>query len=473
MDIHAHPVFSNVYILTKILSALPDFSGLYRAIAISKSFYHAYQAYPQSITRSVAFNLNLFDSTLPSALRLVRCQLANFEFPGANEDAPRFEPPGSPAYDEEDLTNDHILNLSCEEIRALADRQKVVQSIEDIFSSREKDRRFTTSQLTHVESTRFRRAMYRTWLFCATYGCEAYDKNQGYGDGEYDDDANEENLEHQKGFLKAFSTPELHEIITVAAFLQHMATWAENAGFLKSAELLSEHLIDDWASYALFHGPQAVLRAQLNDLTWLCTDYHEHLYPRIDGFLFLAISDVLDDRDQEPEATLRTRKTVIDECIGEGDICQRCQSGNVFAKYLWNINNWGYLRGFQPPKALQTQLKGYLSCNIAETDGFIEACEKTPYTVLFGEILDLYNANDDAKQSKDDWLCEDCLMIFAHDYLHLWFLQWKRKEGLYVSEDNCRCSAGCDCVIQTHDVEHAQKYNHWCDPMRKDGTGAN
>ncbi|KAH7908969.1 hypothetical protein BJ138DRAFT_1156403 [Hygrophoropsis aurantiaca] len=453
MRIPAHSVLSNVYILTKILSALPDFSSLYRAITLSKSFYHAFQAYPQSITRPVAHQL--FHSTLPSALRLVRCQLA--QYPIADEDAARFEPPASPAYNEDDPANDRNWNLSREEIRALVDRRKVVQAIEDIFSSREKDRRYTTSQLTHIESTRFHRAMYRIWLFCVTYGCEAYNKGQAYAE-EYDDDADLENLEHQKSFLEAFSTEELHEIITVAAFLQHMGAWAAGAGFLDDVACPSDYLTsDEQASYALFHGPQAVLRAQRNDLIWLHMDLDENLHTRIGDFLLPVITDVLDARSREPEAYPPTRKIIIDNYIGGGDTCQLCQSERVPAKNLWNVINWNYLRGFHPPSTLQRRLKGHLNYNLAESDQFIQACEKTPYTVIFTEILDLHNTNDGAKRSKDDWLCKDCLMVFTCEYLHVWFLQWKRKEDLFVPEDNCR--AGYDCVIQIHDIGRARVYN--------------
>lgn len=110
-------------IVDRILSFCPDVPTLSSAILTSKSFYHIFQARPQSILRAVAYNE--VGPALPQALRFIRTKLAKED---AEEDESDAEPWTIP-----DETN-NILLISAAELRSLSSCVSITQALEDLFS---------------------------------------------------------------------------------------------------------------------------------------------------------------------------------------------------------------------------------------------------------------------------------------------------------------------------------------------------
>jgi hypothetical protein len=92
---------------------------------------------------------------------------------------------------------------------------------------RNKDRTLRKSQLSHAESLRFHRAIYRIWLLSLTYGMGSTTGDpRRRDDNDYPDSRLEVYLSKQKEFLAKYTSTELHEIRTVALFLYSLAIWA-------------------------------------------------------------------------------------------------------------------------------------------------------------------------------------------------------------------------------------------------------
>ncbi|KAH7923083.1 hypothetical protein BV22DRAFT_1036762 [Leucogyrophana mollusca] len=430
--------FANADLTDRILTSLPDFKTLQSTILTSKSIYSVFRNRPHSIVRAVAYNQ--IGPALPQAVRLVRCGHAKLWLKPVDE-----------LLGEDELVKHSI--LTNEEVRMLVDKAKVVEGLEDIFSWREKDRNFTTSQLSAAESARFHRAMYRIWLFATIYGHTACVHRD---DIEFDE---HETRQHEKKFLASFVTPELREIERLATFMCQIATWAENAGYTEH-----EYFGDSFSDFALFHGPHAVLAAYSDDMGWVEPfDDDDFLLERYDGFLFSAVSRVLEERKQSHMTDEQAKKIVLDNIIGGEDKCERCQSDSVKGTSLWGPNNWSFLPGFVRLYDWKDKLKGRLGFNIAETVGFNQACSATPWPILIGEVFDQKTEAYDL-WNKDDWICRDCLEIFLKNHLHLWYLEKKRETG--VIPENCWY--GYNCRTQMHNMDHARKLNHWCEPTKGD-----
>ncbi|ESK88449.1 hypothetical protein Moror_14685 [Moniliophthora roreri MCA 2997] len=103
-------------IINRILCS-SDFGTLYAAILTAKSFYRVFQTHPNSILRAVAHNVS--GPAISQALRYIR----------------------------------------------FVDEARRTQDLEDFFSFTHKNRKSKTSQLTYLESWRFKRALYRIMLY--------------------------------------------------------------------------------------------------------------------------------------------------------------------------------------------------------------------------------------------------------------------------------------------------------------------
>ena len=77
---------------------------------------------------------------------------------------------------------------------------------------RHKDRSFSSSALTSMESWRFRRAMYRIMLFAELFPWSLYEE-------EYDEAEVDRIIIQHRKFLEDFTTPELQELYSAALFL--------------------------------------------------------------------------------------------------------------------------------------------------------------------------------------------------------------------------------------------------------------
>ena len=79
------------------------------------------------------------------------------------------------------------------------------------------------SRLTHSESLRFRRAIYRFWLYCAFFFRDDDDEDDDEDEDDHDD--NETQSRNAKSLLESLSTGELLDLERVANFLQEMCKW--------------------------------------------------------------------------------------------------------------------------------------------------------------------------------------------------------------------------------------------------------
>ena len=87
--------------------------------------------------------------------------------------------------------------------------------------SRHKDRVSSTTRLTPLESVRFKRGMYRFWLFCECYSPPEYDHGDDDRQAAKDRAANE--------YLRLLNTEDLFEVAAAATFCSEMCEWNHKA----------------------------------------------------------------------------------------------------------------------------------------------------------------------------------------------------------------------------------------------------
>ncbi|KAJ7161544.1 hypothetical protein C8R46DRAFT_350922 [Mycena filopes] len=136
-------------IVDRIMTFCPTFTALQSTILVSKAFYNVFQTHPKSITRAVAYNI--VGPALPQALRLVR-----YDMPDDDEDADLSD--GIHLSKAADLTPDEVAEkcpedhapsvITAAEKSLLQAHSRVVDELEDIYSSTQKDRTSRTSVLT-------------------------------------------------------------------------------------------------------------------------------------------------------------------------------------------------------------------------------------------------------------------------------------------------------------------------------------
>lgn len=96
--------------------------------------------------------------------------------------------------------------------------------------NRRKDRMSRTSALTHIESKRFQRALYRIMLLSFSYGIDSFTyQDKALKNFLSDPDELDRNYVKQKRFLNRFVSEGLCEIYKVSRFLQKTAFWAVGA----------------------------------------------------------------------------------------------------------------------------------------------------------------------------------------------------------------------------------------------------
>lgn len=443
-----HSSFLNADLVECILRSLPDFQCLVSTILTSKTIYNVFQQHPRSVVRSVAYNL--VGPALPQALRFVRCQNAQL-----------YSKPVAELLGEDDIQENPV--FSSEDIRSLVAISTSVQELESLFSWRMKDRRFKTSQLSLVESTRFQKAMYRLSLFSAVYGHNAYESAI---DPDSDQDEIESVLQKafslRKGFFRSLSTPELRDIQKIETFLRRIIARAEGFDFTMtvSASYSPE------STFVLYCAPHSVIDVYKGGLEcipeWDLDVAEENFF--FDDFIVGPLTSVLGDRKEPPHLPVNQKQPIIDEIVGEHDRCLQCQSDTAKGLDLWGPSNWSYLWDKQSLHSITQLLKGRLSANLADNVRFLTVLRETPAEELVGGLFD-YKTPAYLTWKKADWLCSQCLEKFMRDHLHIWYLGQKVKRG-HLIPDNCWY--GYNCRTQTHRLAHAQKLNHWCEPTKGD-----
>jgi len=258
------PSFSSD-IIDYLLTSLPDSGTLLSTILVSKSFYEAFQAHPNSILTSVATN-QIGPELLPCAIRLAYFNRDEYLASRANY-VQTFPLERKFSRSEAQVVTPHLA--------ALIKNDSIVTEMELFFSTtcvllsvhprgftdrcignRCKDRTSgTRSLLRPSESLRFRRALYRWWLLIClfppyyllprrTAGGNANnegDDTEDSDDDTYDDtdDDNSEtdapNVHHtnvrglRKEFLSEFSDEEVAEMMQINNFMVFASHCARNA----------------------------------------------------------------------------------------------------------------------------------------------------------------------------------------------------------------------------------------------------
>ncbi|KAH7885296.1 hypothetical protein F5I97DRAFT_1884339 [Phlebopus sp. FC_14] len=439
----------NADILDRILMSLADFESLLSSILACKAIHSVYRARPASIDRAVAYNL--VGPALPQAIRYLRCRKSGL-----------WLRPNDELLGEDDFEKDPVLKLW--EIQSLSALSRQTVKLEDLYSWREKDCMCRTSQLSAIESYRFRRALYRTALFLAVYGMEGYDAMNFFNniDDDEDDDGVEEKLfqfqKMQRQFMEAFSTADLKEIDSLARFLLDIYNWS----------VLAQGTITGDPSYFLFTGslPNGVLDAYEGRLV---DSYDDDVPGSVyDEFILYTVSEVLENRKVPRITEEQAKVAILDEIVGTGITCKRCEIVHVPRNNLWCPTNWEYLKGVINPGEMHRTLKGNLpqSVDFVEKANFINIWRLDRYSELVGEV---FEQKTDAYSGweKEDLICIACLREFLRDHLHLWYVERRRKQGLNAHED---CWYGYDCRTQSHKLAHATRLNHFCEPTKGDAA---
>ncbi|KAJ7078655.1 hypothetical protein C8R44DRAFT_654481 [Mycena epipterygia] len=199
-----HPLDDDI--IDRVLTFLPDFKTLQAAILCSKSLYSVFATHPHSIVEAVAFNL--IGPALLSAMNVIR------------NNSPVATVDDWWVIGHADPETTEVGVLTPEDTRKLSKNAVVVNTFQDIFSFRHKDRRSESSKLSLEESLRFTRALYRIMLFANVFPSKFTP---------YIDDADTEEEEQirvaRKEFFAMFSSPELCEIYVAGNFIEALGEW--------------------------------------------------------------------------------------------------------------------------------------------------------------------------------------------------------------------------------------------------------
>ncbi|KAI0044379.1 hypothetical protein FA95DRAFT_1597442 [Auriscalpium vulgare] len=429
-----------------ILTSLPDFSTLWSTIQVSQHVHGVFKARPTSIMTAVAHSQ--LGPHLSEAIRIVRLKHA-----GADAQSPLLNDEGP-----ETAVSDWRV------ARALETVATTVKAYEIMFSRRHKDRSRNASALSESESFRFQRALFHYWMYQARFGkrWRETDEADPIDDDGWDDDEPEPSnaerdglIQQQKQYL-ANHISQVEQKRELAAFFMFLAETL--AGFYRSVDhphadsqrsMLLTLALDDVMNVietrdiALFNQGTIVLYPQsLNNFVW----------------------DAMDQLNLEQKDV--NWRAILDDVIGENDICSMCQE--VRGLELYNETNWDMLRGVLSPSQLSYYLQGNLKRNAVETQALKQKLAKDDFNfsalmhAIFEESPNLGAWNG----SKSAWLCTECLTgTFWPNNLHLWWLHRKQDDGIVIKED---CRYGYNCRTQTHSQSHAQKLNHLCDATRGD-----
>ncbi|KAF9264598.1 hypothetical protein L218DRAFT_1076497 [Marasmius fiardii PR-910] len=451
-------------ILYHTLTFLSDFETLKSAILTSKSFHNIYDFQPTAVRRAVAENMvGGGPVVLERALEVVR-----YDRPiSGDEDLSETEDE-----DANDTPTEKKGFISKKEINELIEIAKKFQSFEDVFSLRHKNRRFKQSQLTSVESFKFQRALYTLFLYCKKFSSARQMEER---DLELSDDELATERTKRTKFLRNLSTEELQQIHTVSCFLIEVIWWAQQCQM--DGDMKSEDLTEDKKDVYLSVGPVVIyecydegsIQPLHDDLNGhdLCEDPH----PLLKDFLSSPLLEVCTER-KASLAGIWHWLSILDDTEGENDTCSRCDEVQGFD--LWGRTTYGFLyqqtTALRPATGLVTLLKSQLPHNQIESRYFGGTITKMPdaesiYEQVVEELLD-----SDYKQAEfedwqvDDWLCTGCLTRFLKENLHLWLLDKRIQAGDDVPKKDCWY--GWDCRTQRHNVDHARKLNHICEPTR-------
>ncbi|KAJ6585572.1 hypothetical protein B0H19DRAFT_1227951 [Mycena capillaripes] len=426
-----HPL--NDDIIDRILMFLPDFGTLQAAILSSKSMYLIFSAHPHSIIKAVASNLT--GLAFLSAMNLVRYQRpadADYLWVHGHATTEPIE----------------VGVITQEDARKLSESARIVNTFQDIYSSRHKDRSSPSSKLTPIESLRFTRAMYRIMLFADVF------------DSKYtiyiDDEDTEEEAEiraARKDFFAMFPSPELCEILTVGNFIDALGIWL----YRKVKPLF---YVNNQHSTAV--PPRVLLQAYEERNPFFVNQYFDDdTFAEANNLLIDYIKQPLEDvwADREEPSLMgesSCTKYILDHVEGNNDICQQCDTNAGID--LWTESNW----------EVQNDIThAFLRINMEDVSfelayGYlVTAALTTPIHDVRAQdlIRDLFalKTPEYATWSAQDKLCEACLKHFMSQHIHLWLLPRKREAGERIPED---CWHGFPCRTEVWE-HYCREDSHW------------
>ncbi|KAF8435341.1 hypothetical protein L210DRAFT_3550884 [Boletus edulis BED1] len=381
---------------------------------------------------------DLVGPVLPQALRLARYQ-ASVTLPQNIDDL----------QGENDTINQ---TPSREEERLLVSNASVMTALENLFSWSTKDRTCRTSTLSHIESVRFQRAMYRLWLMSVLFGPRRFMLTRSYDELIQNRELElEKSWEDQKTFLEQFPSQELLQIRKLAWFLLLTATWAV------IAEGREPNYAYEWDGMYLFAGPHIILRCYEDaTMSHLPMDYLDDDGPYT-KFLEHPITQIFRER-QVTEPFNGYVGVILDDIHGLHD---RCTISGFLNQLYTNLTHWDVLK---------TKLdRGYiyarnLLCNLVEGKPLSQALGGD-WSKLVNEMF-ACRSDEYAKWSKGDWVCSHCWSSFFRDTLWRWRLAQKQKAGEHIGE-NCRCGYNCEGQRFKVGLAHAKQFNHLCEPIEK------
>ncbi|KAG5636179.1 hypothetical protein H0H81_008914 [Sphagnurus paluster] len=393
-------------IIDRILVFLPNYSTLLATILACKHFYDIFKNHPNSIVRAVSYNVT--GPALPQAIRVLRYTPPD---------------PDASAKDNENTTtsswkeDDPISPITNEECRQLQRNAEVVNTLEDIFSTRHKDRASRTNVLTSIESWRFRRAMYRMMLFAKAFPLD--DEEEIEFEDALDPDELQKARLRRKEFLAEFTNNELCELHSVSLFLKEVAAWACVASGTYSDETLQS------GDVALARGPALILEAYVaHDVEGLSGYLTDGIITQtVEDYISDPLSKIWEERKQKSPPTDASHWTsILDDIKGDKDICHSCHV--VHGLNLWNETNWEYLDGVPSFFNMQALVKGNLIRNIVDGPTLKGKIATLRCQNLLKEIHAIPQKNPPFREwDKQDWMCETCIAEIIRSHFHIWFLE--------------------------------------------------
>ncbi|KAJ3770287.1 hypothetical protein FB446DRAFT_744714 [Lentinula raphanica] len=455
------PIHADV--LVCILCAMPNFEDLHAIIRASKALYSAYSRHQAQILNAVAFNH--VGRALPLALLLVRHNkhMSSEEYIAE-------------IYGDESFTKWHF-QVTPEDIRQLVSNAKIVAKWEDLYSFRKKDVHHQTSQLSPLQSWRFQKALYRLMLYSRLFPADktvyALTDTSGIN---ITVELEKERLLRSKFLLECF-TNELSQLREVTGFVGEIITWIDR---VDSFDRIASN--KEFIDIALSVGPAAIfdcyeklgfepLTEAINEMCASTTpEYLEDVESRpfFSGYLSDPISKVHqarnDDESQYTPITIIENEPSIADSFPQ---CSQCGSRSVF---IWGETTWDFLSlsssilGIYLFSSQAQLLKGDLPRNPVELQRIEALLVKTPFKEIFEDIhskkLKLPEWHD---RNDDYWICNQCLVRFMKDHLHLWVIMKRKEANEQIAKD---CWYGYNCRTQVHKLSHAQQLNHLCEPTR-------
>ncbi|KAI0359090.1 hypothetical protein OH77DRAFT_1420643 [Trametes cingulata] len=444
-------------IVHEILTSIPDFQTLSAAIRVSKAFYDVFQAHPKLITHAIA--RNVVGPALPQAARLAHY---------VHQRRPEGGDARVPLPDESYF---HGSQWELDRYMAAFFEQhaRAVQTLEDFYSLRHKDRTSRSSALEWHETLRFQRAVYRYMLchelilyreFTPAKDPDATDSDE---DEDEDQDDGMEDMQKtvQSGLLKMFKdypSEELFELLEICAFAKDAKTWCLRACWettfpLQSADVSPVNLrtlATQLEEPGAFDGTFPIPWFSENPISYAAM---ENLRAR-----------------KVPEARFGETPygAIVTATRGEKDHCSRCQA--VCGLVLLGPSNMSTLAGILSFRDKVLLLPGLLPRNREEQglllDHLRPAQRNVPDEILVREMMEMELEGEDADDeqwSKDEWYCLECIKQLFRQRFMLWWRKAKHENGAPLQDD---CWYGYNCRTMTHRPSHATKLNHLCKPTR-------